>query len=250
LTFLQRSKFLLTLLLIWIPINALYALFLFTRHLLVFGMMMKYFAPTVPAITSSIKRLGSLLLPLPFCIVLISCDSQSTTTSAAHNPTMKQSLTDSKVHNNQYDSAQMNDDSLAVADDVASEGESLIAAAKPDDNVQTRRAPMISDPSTGSGLEATLIGDYVGILPCSFCDSVSVTLNLFADGSVLKTSIYENPKTSKVPLAESGVYRQDSTMITIVYQDNSIESYTIQDNHLVMMSDDNTLNADFTLSRK
>ncbi len=212
--------------------------------------MMKYFAPTIPAKTSPIKRFGSLLLTLTFSIILISCDRQSTTTSVAHNPTMKQSLTDSKVHNNQYDSAQMNDDSLAVADDVASEGESLIAAAKPDDNLQTRRAPMISDLSAGSELQATLIGDYVGILPCPFCDSVSVTLNLFADGSVLKTSIYENPKTPKVPLVESGVYRQDNTMITIVYQNESIESYTIQDNHLVMMNDDNTLNADLTLSRK
>lgn len=211
---------------------------------------MKYFAPTLPAVPFSIKRLGGHLLPLSFCIILIGCDSQSTTTSAAHNPTMKQSLSDSKVRNNQYDSTQINDDSLAVADDVANEGESLIAAAKLDDNVQTRRAPMISDPSTGSELEATLIGDYVGILPCPFCDSVSVTLNLFADGSVLKTSIYENPKTPKVPLVEHGVYRQDSTMITIVYQDKSIESYTIQDNHLVMMSDNDTLNADFTLSRK
>ena len=216
-------------------------------------MMMKYLATIALTMPPSVKRFGSLLLALPFCLILISCDSQSSTTAAAHNASMKQSLTDVKVrNNNKYDAAQMNDDSdsIALADNVASEGESLIAAAKPDDNAQTRRAPMISNTSTGSELQATLIGDYVGIFPCSFCDSVSVTLNLFADGSVMKTSIYENPKTPKVPSIEHGVYRQDDTMITIVYENKNIESYTIQDNHLVMMNDDHTLDADFTLSRK
>lgn len=225
----------------------------FARHLLDFGMMMKYFNPTVPVISTSIKRFGSLLLTLPLCMILIGCDSQSSTTAATHNATMKQSMTDSKVrHSNKYDSVQIDNDSdsVSVADDVAREGESLIAAAKPDDNAQTRRAPMISDTSTGSELKATLIGDYVGILPCSFCAGVSVTLNLFADGSITKTSIYENPETPKVPLIEHGVYRQDNTIITIVYENKNIETYSIQDNHLVMMNDDDTLNADYTLSRK
>lgn len=218
--------------------------------LLVFGIMMKYLAPINLTIPSSIKHFGRLLLPLPFCLILLSCDSQSSTTAAAHNASMKQSMTEVKLRtNSKHDAAQLNDDSLTLADNVASEGELLIAAAKPDES-KTRRAPMISDNSTSGELQATLIGDYIGILPCSFCDSIEVTLNLFSDGSVMKTSLYENPKTPAVPLIQHGVYRQDNTLITIVYENKDVESYTIQDNHLVMMDDDNTLNADVTLSRK
>ncbi len=214
--------------------------------------MMKYLAPISFTLPSSIKHFGGALLSLPFCLMLLSCDSQSSTTAATHSASMKQSMTDVKVRaNSQYDAAPLSadSDSLALADTVSGEGESLIGAAKSDD-AQTRRTPMISDNRASSELQATLIGDYLGILPCSFCESIAVTLNLFSDGSVMKTSLYENPKTPTVPLIEEGVYRQDDTLITIVYENKNIESYTIQDNHLVMMNDDNTLNADFTLARK
>ena len=99
-------------------------------------------------------------------------------------------------------------------------------------------------------LQATLIGDYVGMLPCASCDSIAVTLNLFSDGSVLKTSIYDNPETPQVPIAESGIYRQDNDTITTVYEQDHIETYRIQDKHLVMMDDDKVPNADYMLSRE
>ncbi|MGM8898156.1 MULTISPECIES: copper resistance protein NlpE [unclassified Psychrobacter] len=220
--------------------------------------MMKQLIPTPLMVVSLIKRFGSLLLPLPLCMILIGCDSQSSTTAAAHNASIKQSLTDSKVrHDNKHNSVQVDSDSesVAVADDVVSvdEGDSLLAAAKPDSpdtNVQSRRTPMISNASMDSELQATLIGDYVGILPCSFCSGITVTLNLFADGSITKTSIYENPTTPKVPLTEYGIYRQDNDTITIVYENDQIESYRIENNHLVMLNDDDTLNTDYTLSLK
>ena len=220
--------------------------------------MMKYFISTPLVITSSIKRLGSLLLPLSLCVILIGCDSQSSTTAAAHNASMKQSLTDSKArHDNTHDSMQVDNgnESIAAADNIASvdEGDSLMASAKPDspdNNVQSRRTPMISNASMSNELQATLIGDYVGILPCSFCTGVSVTLNLFADGSITKTSIYENPNTPKVPLIEQGIYRQDDATITVAYENNQIESYRIESNHLIMLNDDDTLNTDYTLSLK
>lgn len=129
-------------------------------------------------------------------------------------------------------------------------GQSLIAAAKIGDNAQSRRTPMISGNSTDSALQATLIGDYVGMMPCPSCDGIAVTLNLFSDGSVLKTNIYMNPEAPQAPLIESGIYRQDNTTITIVYEDKDIETYDIQDNHLVMMAADETPDADYTLSRE
>lgn len=219
--------------------------------------MMKNSIPTPLVMTSSIKRFGSFVLPLSLCMVLVGCDSQSSTTAAAHNASIKQSLTDSKArHDNKHDSIQVDDDSesVAVADNITStdDGNSLMMAAKPDspDNIQYRRTPMISDANTDSELQATLIGDYVGILPCSFCSGITVTLNLFADGSITKTSIYENPTTPKVPLTEYGIYRQDNDTITIVYENDQIESYRIDNNHLVMLNDDDTLNTDYTLSLK
>lgn len=217
--------------------------------------MMNNTASNFFALTTFTKRFGRLLLPLPFCIFLISCDSPTSTTAVAHKAPMNQSLNDSKVRNTHLeDAAQMNSEGLASADEVSEdEGTSLIAAAKPDnveDRSQTHRTPMISHKNADSALQAILIGDYTGILPCTFCSGISVTLNLFADGSVVKTSIYENPEMPKLPLVESGVYRQDNTMITIVYNNKDIESYQIQDSHLVMLNADKTLNLDYTLSRK
>ena len=84
----------------------------------------------------------------------------------------------------------------------------------------------------------------------SSCDNIEVTLNLFADGSVLKTSVFNDAAPTVPPLLESGVYRQDDDKITIVYERKNIETYKISDNHLIMMDTDANLNDDYTLSRK
>nr|WP_243453238.1 copper resistance protein NlpE N-terminal domain-containing protein [Psychrobacter coccoides] len=88
------------------------------------------------------------------------------------------------------------------------------------------------------------------MLPCSFCDSISVTLNLLPDGSVIKTNIYENPETPRVPLVEHGLYRQDNDVITVVYDNQDIEGYSIQNSHLIMIDDDKQPITDYTLARK
>lgn len=200
--------------------------------------MMNYSAPTASAMITATKYFGRLLLPLLFSTALISCDNRPSTT-VANNETADEQL---------YEAVQSDDEVSGE-----NEGESLIAAAKPNDpdnNVPQRRATMFSESINDSALQATLIGDYVGVLPCSFCSGISIALNLFADGSVIKTSIYQNPETPTLPLSESGVYRQDNMMITIVYDNKNIESYAIEDNHLVMVTDDHTLDHDYTLSRK
>jgi uncharacterized lipoprotein NlpE involved in copper resistance len=94
------------------------------------------------------------------------------------------------------------------------------------------------------------MGDYGGIVPCVSCGSIDVTLNLFADGSVSKTSIYNNPESPRAPLLESGIYRQDNDTITIVYEEKKIETYHIQDNHLILMDEEKNPNNDYILSRK
>ncbi|MGP4849179.1 hypothetical protein ACTXGQ_34100, partial [Marinobacter sp. 1Y8] len=73
---------------------------------------------------------------------------------------------------------------------------------------------------------------------------------LFADGSVLKASYYHNPEKPKTPLLESGIYRQDNDKITIVYEGKNIETYHIQDNHLIRIDEHDNLEDDYTLSRK
>ena len=49
---------------------------------------------------------------------------------------------------------------------------------------------------------------------------------------------------------ENGIYRQDDDKITIVYDDQRIESYIIQNNHLVLLDDNNIADDDYTLSRQ
>lgn len=224
--------------------------------LVCFGIIMVYLAFIFSIITVSIRRFRRLLLALPFFMLLTACDSSSspstaannktgsetTSVSAAENTDLKNSAEDSQDSDNSDSDNEMNDD--------IDEGQSLIAAAKTDDGAQTRRTPMISGARNESTLQATLMGDYGGILACSFCDNIDITLNLFADGSVIKTSIYDNPESPQVPLVESGIYRQDGNTITIVYENKNIESYRIQDNHLVMIDEDKKLDADYTLSRK
>ena len=210
---------------------------------------MIYSTPIPAPINTYIRRfirLSYLLLALTFFALLSACDNDS---SAA---TKQQALSakDSTAQNNADPSAIDSQPLSELNADEDEEGEALISAASPANRAQSRRSPMISETPNESMLQATLIGDYVSMQPCPFCDGIAVTLNLFADGSVLKTSVYENPTSAKVPLVESGVYRQDSDMITIVYQDKSIETYAIQDNHLLMLNTDSTPDADYTLSRK
>jgi uncharacterized lipoprotein NlpE involved in copper resistance len=129
------------------------------------------------------------------------------------------------------------------------EGQSLIAAAQSNKNTYADSSMERSE-AKSSMLQATLMGDYGGMVSCIDCDSIDVTLNLFADGSVLKSSYYHNPEKPKTPLLESGIYRQDNDKITIVYEGKNIETYHIQDNHLIRIDEHDNLEDDYTLSRK
>lgn len=160
--------------------------------LVFFGIIMVYLAFIFSIITVFIRRFGRLLLALPVFMLLTGCDSSSSPTTAVNNKTgpeiaavsaaentdLKNSAEDSQDGDNSDSDNEMNDD--------IDEGQSLIAAAKPEDGAQKRRTPMISGANNDSTLQATLMGDYGGILACSFCDNIDITLNLFADGSVIK----------------------------------------------------------------
>jgi hypothetical protein len=133
---------------------------------------------------------------------------------------------------------------------TSEEDESLISTAKSDRKSSVDRSSSDATTINDSQMQATLIGDYKGVMPCSFCSSTEVLLNLFADGSVVKTSIYDNPKEPTDSLIENGIYRQDDDKITIVYDDQRIESYIIQNNHLVLLDDNDIADDDYTLSRQ
>lgn len=199
-----------------------------------------------------IKRFGRLSL-VSVLMILSGCDGASSTADNSANQTAP---FDSAEHTDLQNAAKLPKDSDSSHADSDNEmtgmddSQSALAAAKIGDKAYTRRAPMIAGARDDSTLQATLMGDYGGMLPCSSCDNIDITLNLFADGSVLKTSIYNNPDSPQVPLVEPGIYRQDGNTITIVYEKNNIESYRIQDNHLVMMDQNKNLNVDYTLSRK
>ena len=210
---------------------------------------MIYSVPICSSTLTILKRSGHCLLALPLCVLLIGCDS----TSSNHDKgvTTKIAPIDYVEDNSSQVAAEnLVESNLLSADsklDIVAEGQSLIAAAQSSNDVhQSLAYSKLND----SALQATLMGDYGGMVPCNSCDSTDITLNLFADGSVLKTSIYNNPKTPRVPLIESGVYRQDNDTITIVYEDKNIEPYHIQDNHLVLMDEYKNPNNDYTLSRK
>lgn len=205
-----------------------------------------------------IKRFGRLFLALPFSILLIGCDSSSSTVPAASDNNAQAASVKNAQNTDSEAAALAFRDAHSSADDSdddedegdLDEGQSLIAAAKSDDNAHTRRTQMFSGARNNSTLQATLMGDYGGILPCAFCDNIDITLNLFANGSVAKTSIYNNPELPKLPIVESGIYRQDGNTITVVYENKTIESYRIQNNHLIMIDEDQQPDADYTLSRK
>lgn len=204
--------------------------------------------------TVNVKRFGRLFLVLPFSILLLGCDSPSSTVPAASNNAQNSSVksvqnVDSQAAALAFREAHNSADDSDEESDL-DQGQSLIAAARSDDNAHARRTQMFSGARNNSTLQATLMGDYGGILPCDFCDNIDITLNLFANGSVTKTSIYSNPESPKLPIVESGIYRQDGNTITIVYENKTIESYRIQDNHLIMIGENQQPDADHTLSRK
>lgn len=214
---------------------------------------MMYFASTCSTTLTVIKRYSRSLLAISICITLIGCDNAAPNDhkDLATQVTPIDSAVSSNSENTK-NNLQDNDDRLFSGDDESNEvveGQSLIAAAQPRNEALTSGS-QTNDEARSNILQATLMGDYGGMVPCASCDSVDITLNLFADGSVLKTSIYNNPDTPHAPLSESGIYRQDNNNITIVYEDKNIETYHIQDNHLILINKDKSPNNDYTLSRK
>ena len=216
-------------------------------HLSAVGKIMTYLFPKFATTTAhcGFRSTLKLLLPLSFCALLAGCDSHSSTPS-----TDKRMMIASK-QSDAIAAEQETIDPTSDSDGTSSEeDESLISTAKSDRKSSVDRSSSDATTINDSQMQATLIGDYKGVMPCSFCSSTEVLLNLFADGSVVKTSIYDNPKEPTDSLIENGIYRQDDDKITIVYDDQRIESYIIQNNHLVLLDDNNIADDDYTLSRQ
>ncbi|MGP4951686.1 copper resistance protein NlpE N-terminal domain-containing protein [uncultured Psychrobacter sp.] len=197
----------------------------------------------------SITTMRRFWLVLPaLAITIVSCDNSHSSSTSNNAVSSKVSAfinaqddgDDVAVITNSNDESEFDYETDSV--EVVEEGQSLIAAAKPDE-------AQSSLPSSNT-LQATLMGDYGGIIPCTFCDYIEVTLNLFADGSVVKTSVYNNPKLARVPLVESGIYRQDDDKITIAYDNQHTESYHIEDNHLLMIDKNKNIDVNHALSRQ
>jgi len=189
-------------------------------------------------------------------LLLVGCDSASSNANKGVATTFAP-VSNSADSDLQSAAVRLQDSSVGQVEsdsdwDTGADGQSLIAAAQSQSSNEayTQQTLVGSDTPSSSALQATLMGDYGGMVPCNSCANIDVTLNLFADGSVLKTSIYNYPETPRAPLLESGVYRQDNNIITIVYEDKNIETYYIQDNHLVLMDEYKNLDSDYTLSRK
>lgn len=214
---------------------------IFEYYSSVVGGLMKYLLSNSRAFTVSIRSCRTVVLPLFFCGLLLGCDSHSASVENSEAVTKTAVMTQTIT------------DEVETTDTTMQEDESapslLEAANANDEKLQTARSPMIAEKRDDSALQATLIGDYIGMLPCSSCDGITLSLNLYADGSIKKTSDYKNPQTPPLSLVENGIYRQDDNIITIVYEDKEIETYIIKDNHLIIM-ENKTPNADYTLSRK
>lgn len=216
-------------------------------HLFAVGKIMIYsfskFATTTAhcGFRSTLK----LLLPLSFCALLAGCDSHSSTPSTDKRMMIASKQSDAIAAEQETIDPNSNSDGTSSEED-----ESLISTAKSDRKSSIDRSSSDATTTNDSQMQATLIGDYKGVMPCSFCSSTEVLLNLFADGSVVKTSIYDNPKEPTDSLIENGIYRQDDDKITIVYDDQRIESYIIQNNHLVLLDDSDIADDDYTLSRQ
>ncbi|WP_227686408.1 copper resistance protein NlpE N-terminal domain-containing protein [Psychrobacter sp. NG27] len=201
---------------------------------------------SIRSITSAVSRWHLSILAVPLCVLLVGCDSAS---SNADQEMMTKMA--SVEQNDLSNSLQSSDGSQSDSDnlDEVTEGQSLIAAAQFSNDAYKPSSATQSE-SKSSMLQATLMGDYGGMVPCIDCDSIDITLNLFADGSVLKSSSYHNTERPRKPLLESGIYRQDNDKITIVYENKNIEAYQIQDNHLVLLDKQDNPDNDYTLSRQ
>jgi len=211
-------------------------------------MTMIYLAPICSTTLAIVKRWRPSLLVVPLCMLLVGCDSASSNTEKDMVSTFATTNSEPQGASQSFqdDNAESatNDESSEMA-----EGQSLIAAAQSNKDTYADSSMERSE-AKSSMLQATLMGDYGGMVSCIDCDSIDVTLNLFADGSVLKASYYHNPEKPKTPLLESGIYRQDNDKITIVYEGKNIETYHIQDNHLIRIDEHDNLEDDYTLSRK
>lgn len=216
-------------------------------HLSAVGKIMIYSFPKFATTTvhCGFRSTLKLLLPLSLCALLAGCDSHSSTPSTDKRMMIASKQSDAIAAEQETIDPNSNSDGTSSEED-----ESLISTAKSDRKSSVDRSSSDATTTNDSQMQATLIGDYKGVMPCSFCSSTEVLLNLFADGSVVKTSIYDNPKEPTDSLIENGIYRQDDDKITIVYDDQRIESYIIQNNHLVLLDDNNIADDDYTLSRQ
>ncbi len=188
-----------------------------------------------------------LLLSLSVCLPLLGCSNQAAPNASADNDLAgDQVVTDKQIPSNMTTAR---DTGIDGDEDLEDEGTSLMDSAKTGDSEKKQRSPMIAEKRADSVLQATLIGNYIGVIPCATCDEINLTLNLHSDGTVKQTSVYENSNVALSPLIETGVYRQDNDMITIVYDQENIDSYLIQGNHLIMLDANKQPHADYTLSR-
>ncbi len=207
--------------------------------------MINFWSISFSAVTA-IRRCMRPLLALPVCLLLISCDSAS---SSTNNKTTQGAPIKGLQQAEMPDVESQKSSANNVVNETSNEeGQPVIAATNLTDS--TRRVPMISASNNESTLQATLMGDYGGIVPCDSCANIDITLNLFSDGSVLKTSVFNHAESARAPLLESGVYRQDDDMITIVYERKNIETYHIKDNLLIKLDADKNLDDDYSLARK
>ena len=186
-----------------------------------------------------------LLLALSVCLLLLGCSNQAAPNASADNDLAGEQVVSEKQLSSDMTTAR----EAAIDGDEEDEGASLMDSAKTGDSEKKQRSPMIAEKRADSALQATLIGNYTGVIPCATCDELTLTLNLYSDGTVKQTSVYENSEIALSPLIEMGVYRQDNDMITVVYDQENIDNYRIQGNHLIMLDANKQSLTDYTLSR-
>ncbi|MEJ6067821.1 copper homeostasis protein, partial [Psychrobacter sp. 16-Bac2893] len=119
------------------------------------------FSPVFSA-SSLNNRCLRLLLAVPVCIALVSCDSASSSTNKNTQGAPINS-DQSNVLNNEEPALEDNSAKALANEDSDQEGQALIAAANANDN--SARSPMISAANSDSMLQATLMGDYGGVVP-------------------------------------------------------------------------------------
>ena len=183
------------------------------------------------------------------CLLLSGCDSQSA--SSPVRAQVSKSANGEAVAQSQSEALAFSEQTISEAANEADEiaGRPLLASAQSDEREPLPNEYQTDNAESSYSLGATLIGDYGGTVPCRNCERVDVTLNLFSDGSVAKTSVYQNQGDKPQSVTQSGIYRQDEHVITIVYDDQDLESYHIEGNYLVQLNADDRPNDDYTLSR-